>query len=121
MFKKFNDYIADRLSYILSMMITFYVIVLLVSIPLFYSQPSSIVAWASYLCSVVFQGIALPVLGYTARKTSDKSEDLMAQMYLMTKKIERMVSIIESQQEHLSQDIDAILDIEERENNANKQ
>ena len=98
---KFNDNLADRLSYLLSIMATFYLIVILVTIPLIYSQPTSVVAWASYLCSVVFQGIALPVLGYTARKSSDKTDALLEDMYRMTKHIEHLVDVIEKQQEHL--------------------
>jgi len=89
--KRFNDWLADRLSLVLSMMSTFYIITLLVIVPLFWTQPQGFVAWAAYLCSVIFQGIALPVLGYTARKASDKSDALML-------KIESLLELIESQQ-----------------------
>ena len=51
--KILNDYIADKLSYILATMTTFYVVTLLVILPLLYTQPTSIVAWTSYLCSVI--------------------------------------------------------------------
>ena len=110
---KFNDYLADRLSYILSIMTTFYVISFLVFIPLFYSQPTSFVAWASYLCSVVFQGLALPVLGYTARKSGDKTDSMMKDMFEMTKKIEKLTEIIEKQQIHLHKDVEEIKELEE--------
>lgn len=119
-FTKFNDYLADKLSYILSVMATFYVISLLVAIPLFYSQPTSIVAWASYLCSVVFQGLALPVLGYTARKAGDKTDALMKDMYEMTKKIERLVELLEKQQIHISEELDDIMEIEKEEHKTKK-
>ena len=109
---QFNDYLADRLSYILSIMATFYVISLLVLIPLFYSQPTSFVAWVSYLCSVVFQGLALPVLGYTARKSGDKADSMMRDMFEMTKKIEKLTEIIEKQQIHLHKDVEEIKKIE---------
>ena len=109
---KFNDYLADRLSYILSIMTTFYVISFLVFIPLFYSQPTSFVAWVSYLCSVVFQGLALPVLGYTARKSGDKADSMMKDMFEMTKKIEKLTEIIEKQQIHLHRDVEEIRDLE---------
>jgi hypothetical protein len=108
--EKFNDYIADRLSYLLSVMATFYFVSLLVFIPLFYTQPTSIVAWASYLCSVVFQGIALPVLGYTSRKASDKTDKVVGELYKITAEIERLVIMIEKQQEKIEEDIG---DIEE--------
>jgi low affinity Fe/Cu permease len=110
---KFNDYLADRLSYILSIMTTFYVISFLVFIPLFYSQPTSFVAWVSYLCSVVFQGLALPVLGYTARKSGDKADSMMKDMFEMTKKIEKLTEIIEKQQIHLHKDVEEIKKLEE--------
>ena len=117
---QFNDYLADRLSYILSIMATFYVISLLVLIPLFYSQPTSFVAWVSYLCSVVFQGLALPVLGYTARKSGDKADSMMRDMFEMTKKIEKLTEIIEKQQIHLHKDVEEIKKIEIREIEKNK-
>lgn len=98
---KFNDYLADRLSYILSIMTTFYIVLLLVTLPLLYSTPNSLVAWAQYICSVIFQGIALPVLGYTARKASDKSEKMMQDMYKMTKEIDRLIKHLELEQDEI--------------------
>lgn len=103
--RKFNDYLADKLSYILSIMATFYAILFLVTLPLFYSTPSNLVGWAQYICSVIFQGIALPVLGYTARKSSDHSDKMMNEMYKMTKEIERIA-------QHLEIEQDQLLDIE---------
>jgi hypothetical protein len=94
-------------------MTTFYVISFLVFIPLFYSQPTSFVAWVSYLCSVVFQGLALPVLGYTARKSGDKADSMMKDMFEMTKKIEKLTEIIEKQQIHLHKDVEEIKKLEE--------
>jgi len=128
--KKFNDYIADKLSYILATMTTFYVISLLVILPLLYSQPTSFVAWASYMCSVIFQGIALPVLGYTARKASDKSDKIINHMNDTTDKVESIIEKMETQQEqilylinllekkdeHISDDIDKIIEISKKSN-----
>ena len=65
--KRINDFLADKLSLLLSAMITFYVILLLVTIPLFLAHPIGLVGWVTYFCTVIFQGIALPVLGYTSR------------------------------------------------------
>jgi hypothetical protein len=114
---QFNDYLADRLSYVLSIMVTFYIISLLVIIPLFYGAPTTLVTWAQYLCSVVFQGIALPVLGYTARKASDKTDKLMNEMYKMTKEIDRLVKHIDSQEDRIEEDVEKILQLEQDENN----
>ena len=128
--KILNDYIADKLSYILATMTTFYVVTLLVILPLLYTQPTSIVAWTSYLCSVIFQGIALPVLGYTARKSSDKSDKIINHLDGTTDQIEKMVETIEKQQEqmlhiinilektdeHMSKELDDIIEAEKRVN-----
>lgn len=98
-------------------------------IPLLYSQPTSFVAWASYICSVIFQGIALPVLGYTARKSSDKSDKIINEMMATTSRIEEMVEsmenqqkqisyiieIIEKEENHISEDVDNLLDLEKKE------
>ena len=113
---KINDYIADKLSLILSMMATFYVITALVIIPLFYGAPTNLVAWAQYLCSVVFQGIALPVLGYTARKASDKTDALMVKMFEMTEEIDRLVRHIEAQEDIIESEVEEILDLHKTNN-----
>ena len=113
-FDDFNDYLADKLSYLLSIMITFYIITLLVIIPLFYDAPTTFVTWAQYLCSVVFQGIALPVLGYTARKASDKTDELMKEIYRMTKEIDVLVNKIDSRESIIEKDVEKILDIDEQ-------
>ena len=94
---RFNDMIADKLSLGLSSMIAFYVVSALVIIPLFYGTPTSLVAWASYLCSVVFQGIALPVLGYTAKKASDKSDAVILKMQQLLEKIEKEESLVKEE------------------------
>lgn len=113
--EKFNDYLADRMSYILSIMSTFYIVAMLVSIPLIYTQPNSIVGWASYLCSVVFQGIALPILGYTSRKASDKSDRIIQHMNETIDKIDKLVQLIQTKQLEIDEEVDEILEIEKKE------
>lgn len=112
---QFNDFLADRLSLILSMMGTFYIILMLVIIPLFFTQPTSFVAWAGYLCSVIFQGIALPVLGYTARKASDKADILTQRIAALTESTDKIVRHLEIQQDEIMKDIDEIIDMEKQE------
>jgi hypothetical protein len=112
--ERFNDYIADKLSFILSIMATFYIILTLTIIPLFYGLPSTPKDWATYLCTVIFQGIALPVLGYTSRKAGDKTDRMMGEMYKMTTEIDRLVKLIESQEEKVIEEVDEILDIEKK-------
>ena len=104
--RKLNDYIADRMSMGLSTMTAFYLIFFLVFIPLFYTQPINLVAWASYMCSVVFQGIALPVLGYTSRKASDKSDAVNKKIMELLEEVDKLSTLIENQQEYLIKKID---------------
>jgi len=117
-FQNFNDKLADKLSYSLSAMATFYVILLLVLVPLIYNQPSNLVAWSAYLCSVLFQGIALPILGYTSRKGSEKADRMMEHIYRVTRDIETVVQVIDKQQKHMDQELDEILEIEKKEEKA---
>ena len=107
-----NDYLAERLSYILSIMITFWIVTALVIIPLFYGAPTSVVGWAQYLCSVVFQGIALPVLGYTARKASDKTDKVISDIAIMINKIEQIVENIQSEDNEIKREVDIIINHE---------
>lgn len=103
-----NDYLADLLSYSLSTMLTFWIVLLLVIVPLFYGAPKTVVGWAQYLCSVVFQGIALPVLGYTARKASDKSDKVINDMAEMLQKIESIVDEIHKEEGVIKEEVDEI-------------
>lgn len=114
-----NDYLAERLSYILSIMITFWIVTALVTIPLFYGAPTTVVGWAQYLCSVVFQGIALPVLGYTARKASDKTDKVINDMAEMLRQIELIVADIHNEEDEIKKEVDEIAHYE-KEDHLNK-
>jgi len=103
--KKFNDWIAEKMSYALATMFMFYIITFLVIIPLLYSQPTSIVAWASYLSSVVFQGIALPVLGFTSRKNGQKTDELIDLIYKLTKEDNDIIKKIESEEISIEEEL----------------
>lgn len=103
--KKFNDWIAEKMSYALATMFMFYIITFLVIIPLLYSQPTSIVAWASYLSSVVFQGIALPILGYTSRKNGQKTDELIDLIYKLTKEDNDIIKKIESEEISIEEEL----------------
>jgi len=81
MFKKINDLIGDKLAYWLSTMGMFYGISFLVIAPLFFQVPNGLVPWMQYIVSVFFQGVALPVLGYVARKGSEKQEALLKETH----------------------------------------
>ena len=92
--KKFNDFIGDKLAYGLSTMAMFYGICFLVLAPLFFQTPSGLVPWMQYIVSVFFQGVALPVLGYVARKGSEKQEKLLMETHdTVMKEVDTMKSI----------------------------
>lgn len=114
-FKKFNDLLADKLSYSLATMLMFYVILALVLVPLFYNQPTSLVGWAAYICSVIFQGIALPVLGYTAKKSGDKTDLAISEILKLSEEIKKIVKVVEQKEEHVCEGVDKIIQLENKE------
>ena len=128
LFDKINDLLADKMSLILSTMFMFWLIFALTIIPLFYSMPNTAKDWAQYLCTVIFQGVALPVLGYTARKAGDKSDKVMAEIdnlvkqiddktketEALTHKINNLVQMIESQEIKIQGKLEKILENQQR-------
>ena len=71
MFKKFNDWLGDKLSNGLSSMTIFYLITFLVLLPLSVQRPDSLIGWIQYMSTAVLQASALPLLGYTTKKQGD--------------------------------------------------
>ena len=103
--KKLNllmDNLAEKLSNALSSMIMFWIITLLVIIPLFWNQPKDLVSWMQYIVSVFFQGVALPVLGYTAKLSGKRTDEII-------NKIEELTIKIEEQAIHIEKDVDEII------------
>lgn len=78
---RFNDWLADHLAVWLSTMAMFYGVTFLVIAPLFFQKPSNLVGWMQYIISVFFQGVALPVLGYTAKKSGDEQAKLLRETH----------------------------------------
>lgn len=78
---RFNQWLGDKLSYILSTMAMFYGVSFLVLATLFFQTPTSPVTWIQYIISVFFQGVALPVLGYTARKSGELQAQLLSETH----------------------------------------
>lgn len=75
--KRFNDWLGDRLALGLATMTCFYLILALVIVPLFFQRPTDLVGWVQYIVQSIFQGIALPVLGYVARVAGEKQEKVL--------------------------------------------
>ena len=78
---RFNQWLGDKLSYILSTMAMFYGVSFLVLATLFFQTPTSLVTWIQYIISVFFQGVALPVLGYTSRKSGELQAQLLRETH----------------------------------------
>ncbi|MBP1744434.1 MAG: hypothetical protein H6Q58_1412 [Firmicutes bacterium] len=78
---RFNQWLGDKLSYILSTMAMFYGVSFLVLATLFFQTPTSLVTWIQYIISVFFQGVALPVLGYTSRKSGELQANLLRETH----------------------------------------
>jgi len=79
--KKFNEWFGDKLAFWLSTMGCFYLILALVIVPLFFERPTGLVGWVQYIVQSIFQGIALPVLGYVARIVGDKQEKILTETH----------------------------------------
>ncbi len=77
MFKHFNEWLGDKLAIFLSTMGCFYLIFALVIVPLFFAHPNDLVGWVQYVVQSIFQGIALPILGYVAKKSGDNQENVL--------------------------------------------
>ncbi|MCY0875377.1 MAG: hypothetical protein OWT28_03770 [Firmicutes bacterium] len=79
--RRLNDWLGDRLAFWLSTMACFYFITMLVVVPLFFSRPSGLVGWVQYLVQSIFQGVALPVLGYVARIAGERQEKVLTETH----------------------------------------
>jgi cell shape-determining protein MreC len=75
--RRFNDWFGDKLAFWLSTMGCFYLIFALVIVPLFFQHPTDLVGWVQYIVQSIFQGIALPVLGFVARLGGEKQERIL--------------------------------------------
>jgi len=81
MMANFNDWLGDKLSYWLSTMAVFYGVTFLILSTLLFERPINLIGWIHYLVSIFFQGIALPLLGYTSRKAGDIQSKLLRETH----------------------------------------
>lgn len=81
MIKRFNDWLADKMSYWFSTMVCFYVVTLLTLATLYFDMPKNIQGWLMYWVGIFFQAVALPVLGYVSRKAGEKQEQLLQETH----------------------------------------
>jgi len=77
MYKKINDFIGDKFSFALSTMEMFWIVLILVLFPLLFQKPDTLIAWIQYLSTAVLQAVALPLLGYTTKKSGETQEKII--------------------------------------------
>jgi len=78
-----NDYVGDKLSNGLSSMEMFYIITFLVLAPLLVQRPDTLITWVQYVSTAILQASALPLLGYTTKKSGEKQERLLQETHNM--------------------------------------
>ena len=76
-YHKINDIIGNKLSFTLSTMEMFYIVLILVVFPLFFQTPTNLIGWIQYISTAILQAIALPLLAYTTRKSGEKQEKVI--------------------------------------------
>ena len=80
-YKKFNDYIGDVASNGLSTMEMFYIVFILVLLPLAWQTPKNFLEWVQYMSTAVLQAVALPLLGYTTKKSGESQEKIIRETH----------------------------------------
>jgi hypothetical protein len=81
--EKINETIASILANTLSSIACFYVITSLILIALVWQKPHDIIGWIQYLIAFLFQGSALPVLGYVSKREGDESRKMLQETHDM--------------------------------------
>ncbi|MEI4831600.1 hypothetical protein WAX78_19415 [Bacillus sp. FJAT-53711] len=81
MIRRFNAWLGDKLALWLSTMACFYIVFGLVIVPLFFQHPNNLVEWVQYMIQTIFQGVALPVIGYVARIAGEKDEKIISETH----------------------------------------
>ena len=77
----FNSWLGDWLADSLATMAMFYGVTFLVTIPLRWQVPQDIPGWVNYLSSNFFQGVALPIIGYSAKREGNRNYKLLLETH----------------------------------------
>jgi len=113
LFRKFEtsmEGFAMMLSNSLSSMTMFWLISILVIVPLFFNQPTTIVGWMQYLVSVFFQGVALPVLAYIAKLSGERTDGIIRKIEELSEKIAQNTDEIQKMTSKIHEDVDSIIE-----------
>lgn len=77
----FNNWVGTRISIFLSSMGGFWIILGLTVFPLFKNHPHGLIAWTMYIVQTIFQGAALPLLGYVSDRAARQVGVLIGEMH----------------------------------------
>ena len=112
-YTKFNDYVGNKFSFALSTMEMFWIVLIIVLLPLLWQRPDSMIAWVQYVSTAVLQAVALPLLGYTTKKSGESQEKIIMETHdilmselleakeLRKQQLEMMVDIKEMHDKYL--------------------
>jgi hypothetical protein len=120
-YNKFNNFLGNKLSFSLSTMEMFYIVLILVVFPLFFQTPQNLIGWIQYISTAILQAIALPLLGYTTRKSGEKQEKVINDTHaILLKEIKanrelhkQQIEMINTNKEYHQQQIEFMKEIKE--------
>ncbi len=80
-YKRITEKLGKKLSDSLSTMEMFYIVTFLVLFPLFFQRPDTLISWIQYISTAMLQAIALPLLGYTTKKSGESQEKVIIETH----------------------------------------
>jgi len=79
--RRFNDWLAGRMSLMLSSMWVFWVLTLLILLALVLQRPTGAQGWVLFVVSIFFQGVALPVLAFVSNQQGDRTNKVLTETH----------------------------------------
>ena len=82
-YSRITERLGKVLSNGLSTMEMFYVVTFLVVCPLLVQRPDGLIPWIQYISTAILQAVALPLLGYTTKRSGDAQEKIIRETHDM--------------------------------------
>ena len=79
--KKFNNFIADKLSAAMAPMTLFWLLLILDVAGAIVDPPANVQAWLLWGVSILFQSVALPVLAFVSNKQAERTEKVLRETH----------------------------------------
>ena len=103
-YKRITEKLGKKLSDSLSTMEMFYIVTFLVLFPLFFQRPDTLISWIQYISTAMLQAIALPLLGYTTKKSGESQEKVIMETHdLLMKELQEAKEHSKEQMEILEE------------------